>query len=402
MKAFNISKSLFFVVFFVCSNLNVHSGNESLINDQITIKLDTAGTLPDKIDTNIIYKITNLKIIGKINGTDVRLIREMGGSSYYDDRPTQGKLSILDLSQAIIISGGKNYYYRPGEGWSDPTYYNTESYEIGTKFFSNCKSLTNIILPNNGVTKISFNAFYGCSSLTNINIPNSVTEIGYSAFEGCSSLTNINIPNSVTSIQVSAFKGCSSLTNINIPNSVTSIRESAFEGCSSLTNINIPNSVESIWESAFRGCCSLASFHLPTKIRGVGNYAFEGCDNLTSMYVNWANFDDLAYYLERNEDDLTECFDFFKSWDNNGKSCTLFVPKGSYYFWTRNRYLHYFILKFKNIKEYDVTEISHVKNSNNTKEIFRYSIDGKLLKAPTKGINIVKYSNGTVKKIIVQ
>lgn len=29
-------------------------------------------------------------------------------------------------------------------------------------------------------------------------------------------------------------------------------------------------------------------------------------------------------------------------------------------------------------------------------------LDGKLLKATTKGINIVKYSNGTVKKIIVQ
>jgi len=145
----------------------------------------------------------------------------------------------------------------------------------------------------------------------------------------------------------------------------------------------------------------LTSFHLPTKIRGVDYYAFEGCDNLTSMYVNWANLDDLAYYLKQNEDDLKENFDFFKGW-GNGKSCTLFVPKGSYSFWTRKKYLHNCIVSFKNIKEYDVTGISHVKNSNNTKEIFRYSIDGKLLKATTKGINIVKYSNGTVKKIIVQ
>lgn len=71
-------------------------------------------------------------------------------------------------------------------------------------------------------------------------------------------------------------------------------------------------------------------------------------------------------------------------------------------FGQEKKYLHNWIVSFKNIKEYDVTGISHVKNSNNTKEIFRYSIDGKLLKAPTKGINIVKYSNGTVKKIIVQ
>ena len=54
----------------------------------------------------------------------------------------------------------------------------------------------------------------------------------------------------------------------------------------------------------------MTSFHLPTKIRGVDYYAFEGCDNLTSMYVNWANLDDLAYYLKQNEDDLKENFDF--------------------------------------------------------------------------------------------
>ena len=182
---------------------------------------------------------------------------------------------------------------------------------------------------------------------------------------------------------------------------VTSLGESCFEDCRGLTSITIPSSVTSLGRFCFAYCSSLTSFHLPTKIRGVDYYAFEGCDNLTSMYVNWANLDDLAYYLKQNEDDMKENFDFFKGW-SNGKSCTLFVPKGSYSFWTRKKYLHNWIVSFKNIKEYDVTGISHVKNSNNTKEIFRYSIDGKLLKATTKGINIVKYSNGTVKKIIVQ
>ena len=33
-------------------------------------------------------------------------------------------------------------------------------------------------------------------------------------------------------------------------------------------------------------------------------------------------------------------------------------------------------------------------------EVARYDINGRLLSAPTKGINIVKYSDGTVKKII--
>ena len=43
---------------------------DGLITRQITLKLDEAGTLPDRIGENQKNLITNLKIVGKINGTD--------------------------------------------------------------------------------------------------------------------------------------------------------------------------------------------------------------------------------------------------------------------------------------------------------------------------------------------
>ena len=58
------------------------------------------------------------------------------------------------------------------------------------------------------MTNIRDNAFSDCRSLTNINIPNGVTNIGDYAFYDCESLTNMNIPNSVTTIEKGAFVDC--------------------------------------------------------------------------------------------------------------------------------------------------------------------------------------------------
>ena len=67
----------------------------------------------------------------------------------------------------------------------------------------------------------------------------SVTTIGEDAFRDCTGLTSITIPNSVTSIEYMAFYGCSGLTSITIPNSVTSIGEDAFADCTGLTDVTI-------------------------------------------------------------------------------------------------------------------------------------------------------------------
>ena len=147
-------KRLLIVVFMLLGCMAIQA-TDDLITQQITIKLDSAGTLPDKIDSTKKYQITNLKIIGEINGTDLRMIREMAGSDYQGES-TSGKVATLDLSDAKIVSGG-GYYYNP---YSSSFYY-TEDNVLGN------------------------NAFYGCRSLTSIEIPSSVTSIGREAFYGC-------------------------------------------------------------------------------------------------------------------------------------------------------------------------------------------------------------------------
>ena len=48
------------------------------------------------------------------------------------------------------------------------------------------------------------------------------------------------------------------------------------------------------------------------------------------------------------------------------------------------------------------TAISSVEDNTEVREVARYSVDGKLLQGAQKGLNIVRYSDGTVKKVVVK
>ena len=58
--------------------------------------------------------------------------------------------------------------------------------------------------------------------------------------------------------------------------------------------------------------------------------------------------------------------------------------------------------EFGKIVEYDATGVENISTSSDVKEVFRYSANGQRLSEPAKGLNIVKYSDGSVKKVTVQ
>ena len=305
MRNFTFKRQLLFVMFMLLGCLSIQAADDDLITKQITIKLDEAGTLPNKIGSTKKYQITNLKIIGEINGTDWCFIREMAGRNY-ELLKTAGKLSILDLSDARIVEGGGPCVSYHGNIW------HTSNDEL------------------------CMYAFSGSSGLTSLTIPSSVTEIGSYAFEDCSGLTSLTIPSSVTSIGYYAFSGCSGLTRLTIPSSVTSIDDNAFSGCSGLTSIYV----------------------YPEKVPILGTGVFSGCD---------------------------------------AKNCTVYVPTGTYDDYWLSEFGY-----FENIVEFDATGIDKVTTSTDAKELSRYSVNGQRLSAPAKGLNIVKYSDGSVKKVAVQ
>ena len=428
MRNFTFKGLFLAVVFIVLGSLSIQAA-DGLITKQITIKLEKAGTLPDKIGSTKKYQITNLKILGEINGTDLMFIRNMAGGIDYYDETGEGKLSVLDLSQARIVVGGGPYFYyfkgNPTDGYSRKLYVD-ENDVLGDYMFCGCSALTSLTLPSS-VTKIGNYAFEYCSGLTSMKIPFSVTSIGGSAFEGCSGLTSLVIPSGVTEIGVGAFSGCSGLTSLVIPSGVTEIDGGAFSGCSGLTSMKIPSSVTHIGYCAFKGCSGLTSLVISSGVIGssafencsgltslimssgvtsIGSSAFKNCSGLTSLVIP-SGVTKIGYYAFENCSGLTSIYVYaeqiytiglvaFKGCDKN--NCKVYVPKGTYDYYIKYSDFRY----FKNIEEFDATGINNVITPFHAKEVSRYSINGQRLSAPTKGLNIVKYSDGSVKKVAVQ
>ena len=198
MRTFTLKGLFVTAVFMVLGCLAIHAA-DGLITKQITIKLEKAGTLPDKIGSTKKKQITNLKIIGEINGTDLRMIREMARKDVRGN-DTDGMLSVLDLSEAKIVAGG-DAYVRYGDN------HYTSNDKLGDYVFYDCSGLTSLTLPS-GLTEIGDAAFQYCSGLTSITLPSGVTSIGDYAFSTCSGLTSITLPSGLTEIGYAAFEEC--------------------------------------------------------------------------------------------------------------------------------------------------------------------------------------------------
>ena len=78
----------------------------------------------------------------------------------------------------------------------------------------------------------------------------------------------------------------------------------------------------------------------------------------------------------------------------NKEKCVLYVPQDSYQdYWLAEGWGD-----FKNIVEYDATKVGNSVVDKEIKEVARYTANGQRLDTPTKGLNIVRYSDGSVRK----
>ena len=418
MEKSTFKRRLMFVVCVLMCGLSIQAADDGLITDQIIIEKLVAGTLSQRISSDEKNLITNLKINGEINGTDLGFIREMAGRSVKGEglepgEETEGKLSILDLSDAKIVSGGDPYYQDYDYMEDRYNNYFTKDNEIGFKTFWFC-DLTSVTLPS-GLTSIGESAFEKCWNLASVTFPSSLVTIGGSAFSECPNLASVTFQSGLTSIGSMAFFACRSLTNVTFPSSLTEIGNNAFKMCGFKT-LTLPSGLTKIDKEAFADCIRLKSLTLSPSLTSIGVEAFGGLGNLRTLTIpsGLTSIDSLKKYDNEFEESYLGIFvapsmesvyvgwqipipagDFFKGCDIS--KCTLYVPLG-----TKQAYAETEVWRdYGEIKEYDVSGVDKVDNHSEPKEVSRYSLDGQRLSAPVKGLNIVRYSDGSIKKVVV-
>ena len=202
--------------------------------------------------------------------------------------------------------------------------------ELGESAFSTCRSLENVTVPAETVSK---KAFYFCDALKSVTLTDDVKTIGEEAFRECRSLESIEIPSSVTELGTCAFKNCfalktavikggtvkgslvteatfyncNALETLVISDNATldasfkaayskstlktveigkgEIGDSAFNGCTSLTNVTLGDGVTKIGTNAFIRCTQISSITIGSRVSSIGKNAFNGCTALTNANI---------------------------------------------------------------------------------------------------------------------
>lgn len=241
---------------------------------EVTVK--TAGTFFDEVYNHYgnSSQITDLKIIGPLNGTDIKLLRTEFAN-----------LVSLDMSEVDIVAGGDSYNtdeYNTVQNTSDntfPAYFMTGS---------NLTNLESIILPNS-VTTIPYGSFVDVFNggdkpvstykLTKIVLGENLTKIGDLAF-ACS-MKSIHIAANVTTIGAAAFGYCPNLESITVEEGNTTFK--------SIDGI-LYEKIGSAWSTEYElNVCPPAkrTFEAPKDLNIVRIYgrAFSDCIYLTDIEI---------------------------------------------------------------------------------------------------------------------
>lgn len=315
--------------------------------------------------------------------------------------------------------------------------------------FEDCDSLSSVELGKlKHLMYIDKNAF-SRTNLSEVEIPNSVRIIGERAFLGLG--LEVKLPESLVEIGSSAFAGHRS-RNIGIPDSVKKIGDGAFGDGRFLEEVTIGKSVTEIGRLAFnagRGSVltSVTSLNPVPPTCGIGCFSNvstcrlsvpAGAKDAYSVAEVWGSFVNIVeiatvevstkdnratFEIPTTEGAATYTIDVYAdaemaqlvastNYDVTGAivpmstslelSLDVFGTGTYYYMVTVKSSDGEDLNSYNGTFEIETSGIGMVVIENEAEEVARYDVHGRLLNAPSKGVNIVVYGDGSVRKSIVR
>ena len=248
-------------------------------------------------------KVTQLSVIGNLNGADISLLQEMAG------KEGKGSLKSLNLSEATFTETGKI---------------------VPESIFQNCKNLQHVDLSN--MTEIGKWAFNNCA-LTEITIPASVTIIREEAFKNCSALTTLKFEAGTSEkelvLKEEAFFGCGNMDLANngvLPSRIISIANRTFQECG-ITKLTLPqndkltgvsrnldfNGVQTDYMGAlgygvFFDCSKLTDLTIPANVTVINEVVFQDCNLQNVTFKDATKITEIQKYAFTNNPNLAGIF----------------------------------------------------------------------------------------------
>ncbi len=315
--------------------------------------------------------------------------------------------------------------------------------------FENCDSLSSVELGKlKHLMYIDKNAF-SRTNLSEVEIPNSVRIIGESAFFGLG--LEVKLPESLVEIGARAFTGHRS-RNIRIPDSVKKIGDSAFGDGRFLEEVTIGKSVTEIGLGAFsagRGSvltsvtslnpvpptCGIACFSSVSTCQLSVPAGTKDAYSVADVWCAFANIVEIAtvevstkenkatFEIPTTEGAATYTIDVYADAEmtqlvasTNYDVTGAIVPMSTSLELSLDVFgagTYYYMVTVKSSEGEDLNSYNgsfEIETSGTgvaviekeAEEVARYDVHGRLLNAPSKGVNIVVYGDGSVRKSIVR
>ncbi|MBQ7510370.1 MAG: BspA family leucine-rich repeat surface protein [Prevotella sp.] len=332
---------------------------------------------------NMFYQCENLKTLnlGNFNSKTAQTMKNMFRGCV--------NLENLDVSHFITsnVSDMESMFYQCRSLKTlDVSHFDTRNVESMGWMFGECTSLESLDVSHFDTSNTWYfkGMFDSCGKLKKIDVSHFDTSKARSEmsamFKNCSSLESLDLSHFNTAnvgYFINMFMNCTSLKTLDLSSFETTnviASHNMFNGCSNLQTVDLTNFTVEKNNSLFS--------------------MFAGCSNLTTIYCNhdWAEGKTLTFEWQ-----LTNFANMFTNCNKLvGGNGTVYNPEN-----TNVLYAHvdvagnpgYFTSKTSGIATTTVSQ---------TAEASRFSLDGRRLSDSHKGINLIRKSDGSVRKVMVK